>query len=107
MLNLKKLLTKVVERFANFVVVENKTVQITYASTTNAYYAHSGSVAKSGYTAVGVAGYVTTGTSATMMIYPEMRIYNNELKFQCRNLATSISSTTQNSVIVSILYVKS
>lgn len=107
MLNPKKWMTKVAERFANLVVVESRTIQITYASTTNPYFSHSESVAKSGYTAVGIAGYTTGGALASMVFYPEMRVNNNTLILQCRNTSSNVSSTTQNSVTVLILYVKS
>lgn len=67
----------------------------------------SGSVAKSGYTPVGVVGYYFTGGTANTWLFPySMRVSGNSVSVAFRNLADSSITASGNSLTLDVLYQK-
>ena len=67
----------------------------------------SGSVARSGYTPIGVVGYYFTDGTANTWLFPySMRISGNSVSVAFRNLATSSVTASGNSLTLDVLYQK-
>lgn len=80
------------------------TVPSTTGGTTNWC---SGSVARSGYTPIGVVGYYFTGGTANTWLFPySMRVSGNSVSVAFRNLADSSTTASGNSLTLDVLYQK-
>lgn len=85
-------------------VVEAKTVSVTNINAGSTEWC-SASVAKSGYSAIGILGWYFTGGTANTWLFPySMRTGASSLSVAIRNLGTAASSGV--SLIVDVLYQK-
>lgn len=90
---------------AHNILSENRTVQLTYGSTSNAYATGNVNVAKDGYVPIS-ASYTVAGTSSSTVYASNFRLReDNVVEFAFRN-AGGASSVTQNSVVITVKYIR-
>lgn len=102
MLNLKKALTKIMSKLPTFLVevVNSSSVNINANSTSESSF----SVAKSGYTPLGIVGYNIAGTGISAIAPYRIRLIDSTAYYGVRNYGTG--QATGVTVQASILYVK-
>lgn len=106
MIDLKKLLVKILQRLDGAVVREIKdSNQITWYSTSNPYAEHSYDVSKTGYTPIAVS-FWTSGTGSSTIAVSTCCIDGNNIEFHARMMNNTPSSTTQNTVTFEVTYIK-
>lgn len=106
MLSTKKLIYKILQKLnEQNILTEDRTVQLTYASTSNAYATGSVNVAKDGYVPIS-ASYAVTGTGGSTVFASIFRLRRDDvLEFAFRN-GGGVSSVTQNSVTITVKYIR-
>ena len=89
---------------SNNLLVEYKTIPLSYASETNPVATGNFNISKTGYTALGVVGYQIAGTSSSLCFVPSLLVSSsNTLTYTVR--ATS-GGTYSHTLYVFVLYVK-
>jgi len=90
---------------AHNILTETFNIQLTYASTSNAYASGNVNVAKEGYIPIS-ASFVITGAGGST-VYPSIfRLNENDVvEYAFRN-GSGVSSTTQNRVAVTVKYIR-
>lgn len=90
---------------AHNILTENRTVQLTWNSTSNPFASGTVNLAKDGYVPISV-GYSIVGTGATTVYASSFLLDANatlSYSFRCSN---AVSSTTQNSVLIDVKYIR-
>lgn len=104
MIDLKKLLVKILQRLDGAVVKEAKQFQLTYNSTSNPYADGIFDITKAGYTPISVC-YWIIGTNSSAVFCSCCCLDGNTVRVTARSTVTP-TSTTVNSIILNITYVK-
>lgn len=82
-------------------LVEYKEIPLTYASSSNPVAIGSISVAKTGYTAIGIVGWQVAGTSSSLVYVPSLFIDNNSVSYTVRVTA---GGTYEHTLYAAVLY---
>lgn len=106
MLSTKKLIYKILQKLnEQTILTESRTIQLTWASTSNPYASGTVNLAKDGYVPIS-AGYTLTGTGASAIYASSFRLDGNGiLSYSFRSVNTP-SSTTQNGVTIDVKYIR-
>lgn len=89
---------------SNNLLVEYKTIPLSYASETNPVATGNFNATKSGYTALGIVGYQVTGVSSSICFVPSMIINSSgTISYTVRAIS---GGTYSHTLYVYVLYVK-